>query len=120
MQKTHIATPTREDIEAEINRVFGKNGTSFIYILTVCRENSGLDPHSMPRKNSNGSQDVGVAQINTVGGVRVSNGVTYTIEQLLDYRTNIKVAYEIFERRGNWKAWYGCRDHNGGVYPPVY
>jgi hypothetical protein len=99
--------------------VFGKNGSSFLYILTVCRENSDLNPDAL-NHNAGGSVDVGVGQINAVNGVRVSNGVAYTVEQLKDYRTNIKVSYEIFQRRGNWGAWYGCRDHNNGVYPTVY
>lgn len=91
-----------------------------MFVLITCRENTKLNPYSIPPKNTNGSQDVGVGQVNTVNGVRVSNGVTYTVDQLLDYRTNIKVSYEIFQRRGNWKPWYGCRDHNNNIYPPVY
>jgi hypothetical protein len=105
-------------MEAEIHLVFGRNGDGFIYVLTTCRENTQfLTDHI--GTNTNGSKDVGLGRINTTNGVRVSNGVAYTIEQLKDYRTNIKVSYEIFQRQG-WGAWYGCRDHNNGVYPPTY
>ena len=114
-----VTPPGTDEIVREINRVFGRNAQSFLYILTVCRENSGLNPAAIGH-NSNGSIDVGIGQVNTVGGVRVSNGVAYTIEQLKDYRTNIKVSYEIFQRRGNWSAWYGCKMHNRGIYTTVY
>lgn len=110
--------PNRADIEAEIRRVFGRNADGFIMVLTTCRENTRYDVLNVAT-NTNGSKDVGLGRVNTTGGVRVSNGVTYTIAQLQDYRTNIEVSYEIFQRQG-WRAWYGCRDHNGGVYPPTY
>jgi hypothetical protein len=117
VQGTASVANGSDAVVAEIKKVFGKNADGFIYILTTCRENTALNVEVVTR-NRNGSLDVGLGRVNTVGGVRVSNGATYTVEQLKDYRTNIKVSYEIFQRQG-WKAWYGCRDHNNGVYPAV-
>lgn len=49
--------------------------------------------------NKNGTNDVGVAQINSIHGM--------STEDRMDYKKNIDKAYQIYKSRG-WKAWYGA------------
>lgn len=58
---------------------------------------SGLRPKAVG-VNNNGTNDVGVAQINSIHGM--------STEARMDYKKNIDKAYTIYKRRG-WGAWYG-------------
>lgn len=49
--------------------------------------------------NRNGTNDVGVAQINSIHGM--------STEDRMDYRKNVDKAYQIYKSRG-WDAWYGA------------
>jgi len=49
--------------------------------------------------NHNGTNDVGVAQINSIHGL--------STEDRMNYKKNIDKAYQIYKSRG-WNAWYGA------------
>lgn len=91
---TATPTPTnKEEIIAEIVRVFGEEAPNAFNVL-YC-ENRGLRPDAV-NWNSNGSWDAGIFQVNQIHG--------YTMEQMKDYKQNIKAAKKIFDGRG-WTAW---------------
>lgn len=91
---TATPTPTdKEEIIAEIVRVFGEEAPNAFNVL-YC-ENRGLNPEAV-NWNSNGSWDAGIFQVNQIHG--------YTMDQMKDYKQNIKAAKKIFDGRG-WTAW---------------
>ena len=91
---TATPTPTsKEEIINEIVRVFGEDAPNAFNVL-YC-ENRGLRTDAV-NWNSNGSWDAGIFQINQIHG--------YTMDQMKDYKQNIKAAKKIFHDRG-WTAW---------------
>lgn len=91
---TATPTPTsKEEIINEIVRVFGDDAPNAFNVL-YC-ENRTLNPEAV-NWNSNGTWDAGIFQVNQVHG--------YTMEQMKDYKQNIKAAKKIFDGRG-WTAW---------------
>jgi len=91
---TATPTPTdKEEIIAEIVRVFGEEAPNAFNVL-YC-ENRGLNPEAV-NWNSNGSWDAGIFQVNQIHG--------YTMDQMKDYKQNIRAAKKIFDGRG-WTAW---------------
>jgi hypothetical protein len=54
-------------------------------------------------KNTNGTFDVGLFQINDVHSKRISR------QDRLDFEKNIKFAYKLRAEQGNWNAWSVCR-----------
>jgi len=93
---------TGDPIIDEISRVFKNEGTKTVAKAIICfYGESKLNTYAY-NFNSNGTADVGIAQINDVHGM--------TVEERQDYKKNIKKAYELYKRSG-WKPWYanGCK-----------
>ncbi len=86
--------PTNKPIKEKICEVFGDECENAWKIVSEC-ENKSLDP-SLVHKNSNGTVDVGLFQINSIHG--------YSEEYLKNIDNNIRVAYRIF-KMGGWSQW---------------
>ena len=86
-------------IEEKIAKTFPENPE---LMIAVFKAESGLDPLAF-HKNTNGSHDIGIAQINSIhGGDDL---------ELFDVDKNLKVAREVYDKQGIG-AWYGFS--NGG------
>ena len=83
------------DIEKEIYMVFGED---WIEAVTIFECESGLRANAVNDKNSNGTADVGIPQINTVHGIRA--------KWLKNPSIAIRVAKQLFDEQGGWSAWY--------------
>lgn len=81
-----------EGVEAKIAKAFPEDPK---LMIAVAKAESGLNPRAI-HKNTNGTLDIGIFQINTVHG--------YDQLSLTDIDTNIKVAREIYNKQG-LKAW---------------
>jgi hypothetical protein len=81
-----------DEVEEFVRAVFGKEADN---ALKVFRCESGLRAQAY-NKNTNGSIDVGVAQINSVHGVPK--------RYLENYKINILVAKQIYDASG-WNPW---------------
>lgn len=88
--------PTRT--EDMIKAVFGDKADQAI---AIAKCESGLRPEAYNGKNSNGSNDSGLFQINSVHGV--------SKRFLQDPLINTLIAKEIYDGRGNWSAWVCAR-----------
>ena len=84
--------------EQIINYVIDRFGKDSQDALKVFKCESGLRPDAVGH-NTNGSSDYGIAQINSIHSVPG--------RFLLDWRTNIDIAYKIFSEQG-WTPWT-CR-----------
>ena len=71
--------------------------------LAIAKCESSLNPKAYNDKNSNGSWDAGLFQINSVHG--------YTVNHLMDLENNVKIARKIYDRQG-WKPWVCSRKLN--------
>ena len=88
-----------EQIVAYITKKFAPEGKHVVVQAINCfYSESGLRSNAVG-VNRNGSNDVGVAQINSIHGM--------STEDRMDYKKNIDKAYKIYKSRGNWSAWYG-------------
>ena len=92
-----VSLPIRDKVIAEINSVFGKKAPQ---ALAVARCESGFDPDRV-NINSNLSRDYSVFQINDRVWTKVFGEGFKT-----DWKENIQVAKAIFDRNGDWRAWY--------------
>lgn len=70
----------------------------------VAKSESGLDTAAVNTRNTNGSTDTGLWQINSVHG--------YSPAELLDPAGNARAAYAVWRRQG-WSAW---SDYRNGRY----
>lgn len=93
VEKSNPDRSEKEEIIAYIVEVFGEEAPNAFNVL-YC-ENRGLRADAV-NWNSNGSWDAGIFQINSIHG--------YTMDQMKDYKQNIKAAKKIFDGRG-WNAW---------------
>ena len=107
---TNIPSPTTtpmqgqyNEVQKEIEAVFGTHAPKAFKLLQSkdCPENRGLDPKAKHKNEDKiGSIDWGVFQINDHW-----QGVT-NVAFLTDYRINIRMAWNIFERNGyRFKLW---------------
>jgi hypothetical protein len=99
-------TPSKSEIIGEIAKVFEPEGTAVVVKAISCfYSESGLRWNAYNDKNSNGTTDSNVAQINSVHIKRFGNKFQ------TDYKENIRVAHMIYKERG-FDAWYapGCHD----------
>jgi hypothetical protein len=100
--KTVYATDDASELEqivAYITKKFAPEGKHVVVQAINCfYSESGLRNNAIG-VNKNGSNDVGVAQINSIHGM--------STEDRMDYKKNIDKAYKIYKSRGNWSAWYG-------------
>ncbi len=81
-------------IEEKIAKAFPENPA---VMIAVFKAESGLNPMAT-NKNTNGSRDIGIAQINSVHG--------HDDLEMFDVDKNLKVAREIYDKQGIL-AWYG-------------
>lgn len=92
--------PTKENIVAYIMKVFGKYGTGVAVKAIDCfYSESGLrtDAYNF---NKNGTEDRGVAQINSIHGLKP--------EEAHNFMKNIDMAEKVFLRAGkSFRPWYG-------------
>lgn len=95
---TPTPEPTLENIIAYITKKFEPEGKdAVIWAINCFYSESGLRPEAY-HFNTNGTEDRGVAQINSIHGLTPQEAHTFT--------KNIDKAYEIYKRRGT-DAWYG-------------
>lgn len=97
---TPVPEPSAENIIAYIAKTFAPEGTAVMVKAIECfYSESGLRTNAY-NFNSNGTDDRGVAQINSVH--RMSAGDAH------NFTKNIDKAYAIYKSRGNnFSAWYG-------------
>lgn len=90
----------KEKIVAYITRLWEKHGTDQVVRAINCfYSESGLrtDAYGV---NTNGTDDAGVAQINSIHGL--------SKEERFNWKKNLDKAYHIYTSWGNsWSAWYG-------------
>ena len=85
---------TKEEIQAEIVRVFGESAKD---ALCIAKMESGFRADAVNSANSNGTADVGVFQINDIHSM--------SWDSRMDARINIAKAKEIRDAWGSWEAW---------------
>lgn len=93
----------KEQIVAYITRLWEKHGTDQVVRAINCfYSESGLRANAYG-ENTNGTNDAGVAQVNSIHGL--------SVEERMDWKTNLDKAYQIWIGRGaeasGWEAWYG-------------
>lgn len=91
---------SNNSIEEEIAEVFGAEHK---IAMAIAKAESGLNPRAINR-NRDGSKDLGIFQINDRHG--------WSDEDRLDWKTNIRIAKELRDRRG-WTEWVA---YNNGSY----
>lgn len=91
--------PTLENIVNYIMMTFEDEGEAIqLWAIKCFISESGLNHEAYNYNEWNETFDYGVPQINEVHG--------YSIEELRDYRFQIKVAYQVYKKQGT-EAWYG-------------
>jgi len=96
-------TPGAKEVIEEITEVWGGEKTHEIVTAITCAySESGLRVNALNTKNSNGTKDHSVFQVNDINSKRYGEGFKKS------WRENIRVAYQIYKNRG-WSAWYGSR-----------
>ena len=84
-------------VEEYVMKEVRKAGLSTIEVSCLIKNESGWNPYAL-NKNSDGSFDVGLWQMNDVHNKR---------EIAFDYKKSTKWAIEKRLHDGNWSAWYG-------------
>lgn len=102
---TQAPEPTTENIVAYIAKVFAPEGTAVVVKAIDCfYSESKLKTDAYNYNAWNKTEDRGVAQINSIHGMKP--------EDAHDFQKSIDMAYQIYINRGkNFSAWYGkgCR-----------
>ncbi len=94
---SYLAVPhPQESIANEIRWNFGQDAKLATAIFTA---ESGLHCDRISK-----TSDYGLAQINLKAHPQ------YTASQLLDCKTNIKIAAKIYHQQGNWNAWVSYKN----------
>jgi len=98
---TITPTPSKNEVVKEIVRVFGREGGDVaLEAVAIFTCESNLKWNARNDWNTNGSVDIGIAQINSVHG--------FTEEEMKDYVKNIQYAYELYTKQG-WHPWTCAR-----------
>lgn len=92
MEKKGGEVMMEEEIREFMQKTFKEDSR---LMIAVCTAESHLSEKAI-HQNSDGSTDYGVCQINSVHKGRVGGYA----ERLLDAKTNIEVAYQIFKEQG--------------------
>ena len=87
-----VVCEEENSIEEIISRTFPEDPRT---ALAIAKAESGLRADAVG-VNRNGTKDAGIFQINDVHG--------HSLEERLDVSNNIRIAREIYDRRG-WDAW---------------
>ena len=82
----------KTSVESIIGKIFGSQAN---IALAIAQAESGLKYDAIG-KNTNGTLDVGLFQINDIHG--------HSVEERLDIERNVEIAYELYER-DNWTPW---------------
>ena len=97
-----VVTMPTDPIELEIYEVFGEEEYKSALKIFTCE--SGLRTNAVG-KNSNGSFDAGIPQINSVHGIRQ--------KWLKNPAIAIRVAKQLFDEQGGFGAWYSSYECHG-------
>lgn len=100
IQAEPVVPSEKEQIIAYITKLWEKHGTQeVVHAINCFYSESGLrsDAYGI---NKNGTNDAGVAQINSIHKM--------SVEERFNWKKNLDKAYEIYTSWGNsWDAWYG-------------
>jgi soluble lytic murein transglycosylase-like protein len=77
--------------------------------LAVMQAESGCDPSAFNGANSNGSNDAGLMQVNSI---HVASGLIGDDERF-DAEANVRAAWAIYAGRGSFSPWSA---YNNGAY----
>jgi len=86
------------DIGEEMNF----SNQDILIAIRIARAESGLRPDAI-NKNSNGSFDIGIFQINDIHSKRISR------QDRFDFEKNIQFAWNLRKEQGDWNAWSVCQ-----------
>lgn len=86
----------------DIGEELGVDNKDILIAIRIAKAESGLRPDAIG-KNSNGTYDIGLMQINDVHNKRISR------QDRLNVEKNITFAYQLRKEQGNWNAWSVCR-----------
>lgn len=104
-QVMEIKQAVKGEVETKIRETFAPLGQGEVEnAIKVANCESGLRSNAHNRANTNGTEDVGVFQINTVHFKK------YGRENLFNPDVNIQAAYDIRTGWGNWSAWVCARN----------
>jgi hypothetical protein len=90
----------------DIGEELGMSNKDIMIAIRISKAECGMRVDAIG-KNSNGTFDIGVMQINDVHNKRISRA------DRLDMQKNIRFAYKLRLEQGHWNAWSVCK--NGKV-----
>lgn len=85
----------------DVGEELGFSNKDITIAIKIAKAESGMNPMALG-KNTNGTFDVGLLQINDVHNKRISR------QDRLDFEKNIRFAYQLRKEQGNWNAWSTC------------
>lgn len=86
----------------DVGEELGFDNKQILIAIKIAKAESGIRPDAIG-KNTNGTYDMGVFQINDCHSKRISR------QDRLDFEKNIRFAYKLRKEQGNWNAWSVCR-----------
>lgn len=86
----------------DVGEELGFDNKQILIAIKIAKSESGLRPDAIG-KNTNGTYDMGIFQINDVHSKRISRA------DRLDFEKNIRFAYKLRKEQKNWSAWSVCR-----------